>query len=145
MFFRAVLAFLLVAVSASATWAQDAVKVDPDHYTVAFENDKVRVLHIQYGRGETSVMHEHPEGIAIQLTTNTWRMHAPDGTSADYSTEANQVEWADAVVHSPENATDEPGEVFLIEFKKRKKMDHEGHAEKYDKEKERAEEHDDDY
>jgi quercetin dioxygenase-like cupin family protein len=129
--------------SASSTWAQDPTEVDPDHYTVAFENDNVRVLRIQYGPGETSVMHEHPEGVAIQLTTNTWRMHAPDGTSTDYSTEANQVEWADAVVHSPENATDEPGEVFLIEFKKHKKMDHNGHAEKYDKEHE--EEYEEDY
>jgi hypothetical protein len=141
---RAFLSLLLVAVSASATWAQDPTEVDPDHYSVAFENDAVRVLHVQYGPGETSVMHEHPEGVAIGLTTTTWQMHAPDGTSAEYTTEANQVEWADAVVHSPENASNEAGEVFLIEFKKHKRMDH---GEKYEKEhaEEHEEEHEEDY
>jgi quercetin dioxygenase-like cupin family protein len=144
---RALLSILLVAISASVALAQDPTEVDPSHYTVAFENDDVRVLRIHYGPGETSVMHEHPEGVAIQLTTTTWRMHAPDGTSADYSTEANQVEWADAVVHSPENTTDEAGEVFLVEFKKHDgKKHHDGHDDDYDHEDEDdSEDEDDDY
>jgi hypothetical protein len=28
--------------------AQDPVRVDPQHYTVEFENDQVRVLRIRY-------------------------------------------------------------------------------------------------
>lgn len=144
MLVRALLSTLLFVVLASTAWAQDPTEVDPEHYTVAFENDAVRVLRIQYGPGEKSVMHQHPEGVAIGLTTTTWRMHTPDGTSAEYTTEANQVQWADAVVHLPENASDEAGEVFLVEFKKHKKMDH---GEKYEKEhaEEHEEEHDDDY
>ena len=48
---------LLVAVVALAgaavnLRAQDAAKVDAKHYTVAFENDRVRVLKAHYGPGE---------------------------------------------------------------------------------------------
>ncbi len=46
----------------------DPVKVDPHHYKVEFENDRVRVLPIKYGAGEKLVMHSHPESIAVFLT-----------------------------------------------------------------------------
>ena len=48
--------------------ADDPVKVDPKHYTVEFENDRVRVVHIKYKPGEKSVMHSHPESVAVFLT-----------------------------------------------------------------------------
>lgn len=31
--------------------AEDAVIADPDHYTVEFENDRVRIIRIKYGSG----------------------------------------------------------------------------------------------
>ena len=47
--------------------AQDAVKVDPKHYTVMSENDKVRIVKVHYGPGEKSVMHSHPNLVAVFL------------------------------------------------------------------------------
>jgi hypothetical protein len=47
--------------------AEDPVKVDPRHYKVEFENERVRVLRIKYGPGEKSVMHSHPESITVFL------------------------------------------------------------------------------
>ena len=35
----------------------DPLKVDPKHYKVEFENDRVRVLRITYGPREKSVIH----------------------------------------------------------------------------------------
>ena len=46
--------------SAPIVRAQDAVKVDPKHYTVVSENDQVRILKVHYGAHEKSVMHSHP-------------------------------------------------------------------------------------
>jgi quercetin dioxygenase-like cupin family protein len=46
--------------SAAPAYAQGAVKVDSKHYKVELENDQVRVLRIQSGPGEKSVMHSHP-------------------------------------------------------------------------------------
>ena len=51
---------LLLLSSSLLGFAQDAVKVDPSHHKVEFENDQVRVLRIRFGPGEESVMHEHP-------------------------------------------------------------------------------------
>ena len=116
-------ALCILLLFAAPTFAQDATVVDPDHYKVEFENDQVRVLRITYGPGEKSVMHWHPDGIAVNLTENTFRMHAPDGTSEDYSPNSGDVEWTDAITHLPENLTDESAEVILIEFKKKKKSE----------------------
>ncbi|RMF59352.1 MAG: hypothetical protein D6748_06625, partial [Calditrichaeota bacterium] len=44
---------------------QDPTVVDAMHYQVIFENDQVRVLRINYGPYEKSVMHYHPEGVAV--------------------------------------------------------------------------------
>ena len=44
---------------------QDPVKVDPKHYKVEIENERVRVLRINYGAHEKSVMHSHPDSVAI--------------------------------------------------------------------------------
>jgi hypothetical protein len=64
----------VVAASASAAYTQDPVTVDSKHYSVEFENDYVRVLRIKYGPGEKSVMHEHPDAVAIMLTDGTINM-----------------------------------------------------------------------
>jgi hypothetical protein len=45
------------------------VKVDPKHYKVEFENERVRVLRIKYGAGEKSVMHSEPVAHAIAQQT----------------------------------------------------------------------------
>ena len=47
----------------------DPVKVDAKHYKVEFENESVRVLRISYAPGEKSVMHYHPNAVAVYLTT----------------------------------------------------------------------------
>lgn len=47
-----VVAVVALAGAAVNLQAQDAAKVDAKHYTVAFENDRVRVLKAHYGPGE---------------------------------------------------------------------------------------------
>src|ERR1700751_2359041 len=61
----------------------DPVKVDPKHYKIEFENDQVRVLRIRYGAGEKSVMHSHPESIAVFLTDAHGKFTYPDGKTED--------------------------------------------------------------
>ena len=107
----------LLLLFAAPAFAQDATVVDSDHYKVEFENDQVRVLRITYGPGEKSVMHWHPDAVAVMLTDNTFRMHDPDGTSEDQSPKKGDVGWTDAVTHLPENLGDGTAEVILIEFK----------------------------
>lgn len=93
----------------------DAVTADPDHYSVAFENDAVRILRIEYGPGETSVMHHHPPSCAIVVSGGDWTMHLPDGTSVDESLEAGGVRCYPAGDHRPENMSG--GMAVLVELK----------------------------
>ncbi|MFZ1292107.1 MAG: hypothetical protein WAR79_18580 [Melioribacteraceae bacterium] len=50
------------------SFAQDAVKADPQHYKVEFENDLVHILRIIYKPGEILVIHEHPDAVAAFFT-----------------------------------------------------------------------------
>jgi quercetin dioxygenase-like cupin family protein len=107
--------------------AQDAVKVDSKHYTVEFENDQVRVLRIKYGPHEKSVMHEHPNAVAIFMTDANGKFNFPTGAPQDIKSKAGEVQWTPAVTHLPENTSDQPFEVILVELKSKppaKKMAH---------------------
>ena len=110
---------MLLVLLVVAPWAaaQDPVEVDPDHYQVAFENERVRVLLINYGSGEESVMHEHPEGISIFLTDIDAQFTLADGTVIDAGGKAGDIDWIPAGKHQPKNTGDEAFKVYHIEFK----------------------------
>ncbi len=111
--------FLLcfLCVTAVSAMAQDAVKADPKHYTVEFENDQVRVLRIRYGPHEKSVMHKHPAGVAIFLTDSNTRFTFADGRTEERPGKAGQVLESAAETHLPENLSDQPFEVIQVELK----------------------------
>ena len=96
----------------------DPVKVDPKHYKVEFENDKVRVLRVSYGPGEKSMMHYHPDSVAVFLTDGNTRMTTPDGKSQALPGKAGESSWAPAGSHLPQNVGDKPFQVIVVELKK---------------------------
>jgi ketosteroid isomerase-like protein len=95
----------------------DATTLDPQHYTIEFENDRVRILRIKYGPGEKSIMHEHPASVAVLITEQNTQMHLPDGTSEPDTGSAGEARWLDPGSHMPENLSDQPLEVVLVELK----------------------------
>jgi hypothetical protein len=95
----------------------DAVKADPKHYKVEFENEKVRVLRISYGPNEKSEMHTHPPSIAIFLTDQHSRHTSPDGKTEEMSGKAGEVRYMEAWEHNPENLSDKPFELIAVELK----------------------------
>lgn len=98
-------------------YGQDAVVADPDHYKVEFENDQVRVLRITYGPGEKSVMHEHPNSVAVFLTDIQAQFTFPDGNTEARTSKAGEVRLTPATKHLPENTGAAPFEVILVEIK----------------------------
>src|SRR6476469_602852 len=68
--------------------SKDPIAVDPKHYTVEFENEKVRVLRIKYGPHEKSQMHGHPSSIGVMLTDFHSRFTYPDGSAEDVNGQA---------------------------------------------------------
>ena len=106
-----------VLVLALPVLAQDPVKVDPKHYKVEFENDQVRVLRVQYGPHEKSVMHHHPDTFAVFLTDGHAVFHLQDGKTIDAPIKAGTTQWSGATMHDPENVGDSPFELLVIEMK----------------------------
>jgi quercetin dioxygenase-like cupin family protein len=100
-----------------STEARDPLEVDPQHYTVEFENERVRVIRIRYAPGEKSVMHSHPASVVVFLTDTYAQFTDPDGKTEEQRTQAGQVFWAPPETHLPENLGDQPFEVLQIELK----------------------------
>lgn len=105
--------------SQEAPEAPDAVSADPQHYSVEFENDVVRVLRIRYGAGETSVMHRHAANCAIFVTDAAVTFELPGGETVDASGTSGQVQCGDAEVHLPTNSGEGAFEVIVVELKGR--------------------------
>ena len=112
-----VVAVVALAGAAVVLRAQDAAKVDAKHYTVAFENDQVRVLKVHYDPGEKSTMHSHPNSVAVFLTDVQGKFTFPDGKSQDFNRKAGDVLWDDAKSHLPENTGDKAFDVVVVELK----------------------------
>jgi len=107
----------VTALASSVAIGQDPTVVDAKHYKVTFENDQVRVLKITYGPKEKSVMHEHPNGVAIFVTDGQIRFQLADGKSQDVTVKAGDSMFAPGGKHLPENIGEKPFEVVLVELK----------------------------
>jgi quercetin dioxygenase-like cupin family protein len=114
---RILVAALVVFVLSTVALAQDPVKVDGNHYKVEFENDQVRVLRVKVGAGEKSIMHAHPDAVAIFMTDTNVKFTFPEGKTEDVTRKAGDALWTPAVTHMPENVGSQPFEVILVELK----------------------------
>jgi quercetin dioxygenase-like cupin family protein len=112
-----VIAGSVFAFATTTAVGQDPTQVDAKHYKVTFENDQVRILRITYGPHEKSVMHEHPNSIAVFLTDGQIKFTLSDGKSEERSVKAGQSVWNAAGKHLPENLGEKPFDVVLIEMK----------------------------
>jgi quercetin dioxygenase-like cupin family protein len=97
--------------------AQDAVKVDPKHYTVISENDQVRILKVHYGAHEKSVMHSHPASVMVALSDAKGQFDLADGKTQEFTAKAGTAQYSPAVTHMPENTGDKPFDLVLVELK----------------------------
>jgi quercetin dioxygenase-like cupin family protein len=114
-------ALFVLAIAVPAALAQDATKVDAKHYKVEFQNSRVRIVRAHYGPHEKSVMHSHPDSVAIFQTDGRVKFTYPNGKTEERDMKAGQAVWTPAVRHLPENLTDNDMEVILVEFKTRRK------------------------
>jgi len=97
--------------------AQDAVKVDPKHYSVISENSQVRILKVHYGPHEKSIMHSHPATVAVFLTDANGQFGFADGKKQDFAAKAGEAQYEAATIHLPENTGDKGMDVIVVELK----------------------------
>jgi quercetin dioxygenase-like cupin family protein len=97
---------------------RDAVALDPKHYKVELENDRVRVVRITYDGREKSVMHQHPAGVGVFVTGGKFKFTYPDGKSEEIETKPGQFMcFSEQWEHLPEMLSDEHFEAVYVELK----------------------------
>jgi hypothetical protein len=57
----------------------DPVETNPDHYSVTFGNERVRVLRYTDEPGARTTPHDHPDSVMVPLTGFRRRLHSGDG------------------------------------------------------------------
>ncbi len=120
----AVGAFTLGAVGTSALPQEvpDAVTAAPNLYAVAYENDAVRILRVEYAPADRSSMHHHPASCSIIINTQSWESMDPDGDLMPAFADAGMFACEDGYSHSMENMGEDPAGLFIIEFKGAEKL-----------------------
>lgn len=94
----------------------DPVATNPEFYSVAFENDRVRVLRYHDHPGDQTRPHEHPDSVMITASTFDRRLHH-SGQSVAVTIPAGEVRWLDAQEHWGENIGTTDTVTFFIELK----------------------------
>jgi quercetin dioxygenase-like cupin family protein len=97
--------------------AQDPTKVEPKHYKLHFENDRVQVIDIHYGPREKSELHDHPGGVVVNLTAGHLKFTDQNGKITEVYAKAGESRWFPPVRHKVENLGDETYNAVYIAIK----------------------------
>jgi quercetin dioxygenase-like cupin family protein len=108
-------AFLCLATAYSL--GQDPTKVEPKHYKLDFENDRVQVVSVHYGPHERSVMHDHPGGVVVSLTEAHLRFTDENGKVREVFSKSGEARWYPPFKHRVENLGDTSYEAVYIGLK----------------------------
>lgn len=95
----------------------DPVQVDPKHYEIVAENERVRVLRVSFGPHEISPMHSHPRAVIVHLTDHHSKNTDSAGESTEMRARSGDVQWIEATDHLSENLSPRPMKLIMIELK----------------------------
>jgi len=98
--------------------AQDPVKVDPTHYKVILNNERVRVMDVRMKPGEKTPMHSHPNHVIYSFTGGKTKFTLADGKTNTVTSKAGQAVWRNAETHTVENVGKNETHALDIELKK---------------------------
>ncbi len=96
----------MVCLAVGAGWTQDPTKVEPKHYKLDFENDRVQVVAVHYGPHEKSAMHEHPGGVVVVITGGHLKFTDENGKVKDVFAKPGEARWFAPFKHTVENVGD---------------------------------------
>src|SRR5258708_33665857 len=100
-----------------ATVAQDATKVEPTHYKLAFENEHVQVVDIHYGPHEKSGMHSHPGGVVVYITAAHMKFTDQDGKTKEVYASPGEARYFPPFKHKVENLDDKSVDAVYVGLK----------------------------
>ena len=94
----------------------DPMKVDPDHYKVLLENDRVRVLEFRGAPGNETPMHSHPGYVTYNFDNGKTTFNSK-GKTVEVVSQAGEVRWHEAETHSGKNTGETELHVLIVEIK----------------------------
>ena len=107
----------VLCLASTATLAQDPTVVEPTHYKLAFENDKVQVVDIHYGPHEKSKMHDHPGGVVVYISDGHLKFTDQDGNVKEVYAKPGDARFFPPFKHKVENLDDKPFDAVYIGLK----------------------------
>ncbi len=107
----------IACLALNSAMAQDPTKVEPKHYKLHFENDRVQVVDVHYGPHEKSEMHEHPGGVSVSVTGGHLRFTDQNGKITEVYAKAGEARWFPPFKHKVENLGDETYNAVYIGIK----------------------------
>jgi quercetin dioxygenase-like cupin family protein len=111
------LAGVLACLTVASAWGQDPTKVEPKHYKLDFENERVQVVSVHYGPHEKSALHDHPGGVVVSLTDAHLRFSDEEGKVREVYAKAGESRWYAPFKHRVENLGDTPYDAVYIGIK----------------------------
>ena len=115
--FSKILWTVFVCFASLSSLAQDPTKVEPKHYKLDFENDRVQVVSVHYGPHEKSAIHEHPGGVVVVLTEAHLRFKDEKGKVREVYSKPGEARWYPPFRHEVENLGDTPYDAVYIGIK----------------------------
>jgi beta-alanine degradation protein BauB len=106
MWVRAGFGVAILGLAMVAAQGQDPTKVEPSHYKLDFENDRVQVVSVHYGPHEKSAMHEHPGGVVVVVTGGHLKFTDENGKVQEVYAKAGEARWFAPFKHRVENVGD---------------------------------------
>jgi len=108
---------VLVCLANAVAMGQDPTKVEPKHYKLDFENDRVQVVSVHYGPHEKSAMHEHPGGVVVILTEAHLRFTDENGKVREVFSKPGEARWYPPFRHRVENLGDTSYDAVYVGLK----------------------------
>jgi quercetin dioxygenase-like cupin family protein len=114
---RLLCAAAIICLAANSALAQDPTKVEPKHYKLLFENERVQVVSVHYGPHERSEMHDHPGGVVVIVKGGHLRFTDQNGKVTETYARAGEARWFPPFKHKVENVGDEPYDAVYVGIK----------------------------
>ncbi|HKG15475.1 MAG TPA: hypothetical protein VKB12_19295 [Pyrinomonadaceae bacterium] len=83
-----------------AARGDDPVSVDPDHYKVLLDNERVRVLEYRAAAGDKTPMHSHPDYVTYNFDGGETNFTYPKGKPFKATSKPGEVMWHRAETHA---------------------------------------------
>jgi quercetin dioxygenase-like cupin family protein len=116
---------LVVAIGcvlAGTATAQDPLTVGPKIYKKLLENDRVRMMEVNFAPGDSIGMHQHPDHAIYAVTGGTLRVTTSDGNTQVAEIKAGDPLWFPAVIHGAKNIGKTKLRLVVVELKEQAMM-----------------------